>query len=70
MTEYQALEKDGRIWKSFNHPNVARFYGLAFNCGIMPALVLEFYPNGNINEFVKQKSLNDEAKFSLVLLFI
>jgi len=32
----------------------------------MPALVLEFYPNGNINEFVKQKSLNDEAKFSLI----
>jgi len=34
----------------------------------MPALVLEFYPNGNINEFVKQKSLDDAAKLSLVTL--
>ena len=36
----------------------------------MPALVLEFYPNGNINEFVKRESPNDEAKLSLVLLLI
>ena len=46
--------------------NVARFHGLAFNCGLMPALILDFYSNGNVNEFVKTKSLTDDCKLTLV----
>ena len=66
VTSLQELECHGRVWKTFKHTNVARFHGLAFNFGLMPALILDFYPNGNINEFVKTKSLTDDCKFNLV----
>jgi len=61
-----ALQTAGRIWKKLQHENIARFHGLAFNCGIMPALVLDYYPNGNINDFIKQRGLKDHAKLSLI----
>ena len=32
----------------------------------MPALILDFYPNGSVNEFVKEHALGDEAKLYLV----
>ena len=32
----------------------------------MPALILDFYSNGNVNEFVKRRALADGAKLYLV----
>ena len=62
----QALEEHGRLWKTLRHPNVGRFYGLASDLGTMPALILDFYPNGNVNEFVKNHALEDGSKLYLV----
>jgi len=62
----QALEDHGCRWKTFDHPNVAHFYGFASNLGTMPALILDFYPNRNVNEFVKEHALDDGAKLYLV----
>lgn len=58
--EFQAkfrkrLEREARIWLSLKHPNVAEFYGLAFNIGHMPALILAFYGNGTVVEYAKNK---------------
>jgi hypothetical protein len=50
-----------------NHPNVSEFYGLAFNFGYMPALILPFYENGNVVEYVREK--DGEAKLDMVSIF-
>jgi hypothetical protein len=62
----QRLHEHGKVWRRFEHPNVAHFYGLAFNCGNMPALILTFYSNGNIMEYLKA---SDASKLILVYIF-
>jgi len=59
----QRLHEHGKVWRRFDHPNVAHFYGLAFNCGNMPALILTFYSNGNIMEYLKA---SDASKLILI----
>ena len=60
----QRLEREAQIWQHLKHPNVSEFYGLAFNFGYMPALILPFYSNGNVVEYVSQK--NEETKLNMV----
>jgi O-antigen/teichoic acid export membrane protein len=63
----QRLERQARVWQHLQHPNVAEFFGLAFSFGYMPALILPFYGNGTVIEFVKEK--DDQVKLDMVLCF-
>jgi len=60
----QRLEREARIWRRLEHPNVSEFYGLAFNFGYMPALILPYYGNGNVVDYVREK--NSGAKLDMV----
>jgi serine/threonine protein kinase len=60
----QRLEREARVWRCLEHSNVSEFYGLAFSFGYMPALILPFYSNGNVVEYVREKG--DEAKLDMV----
>ena len=72
QTRVQLLESRSRVWKTFNHENVARFHGLMACSEGMPALVLNFYPNGNINEFLRTRDPKpkDVIKLTLVLCHV
>lgn len=48
----QQLYIHAAVWQRFNHPNVAHFYGLAFDCGDMPAIIIEDYPHGNVIQYL------------------
>ena len=54
------------IWQYLKHPNVSEFYGLAFNFGYMPALILPFYGNATVVDYVKEK--DEEIKLDMVLM--
>jgi serine/threonine protein kinase len=59
----QRLEEPALVWQRLKHPNVSEFYGLSFNFGYMPALVLPFYGNGNVVDHVRQK--DNDAKLDM-----
>lgn len=63
----QRLEHEARIWEYLEHPNVSEFFGLAFNVGSMPALILPFYGNGTVVQYVKEK--DDQARLDMVFAF-
>jgi serine/threonine protein kinase len=56
----QRLEREALVWQRLRHPNVSEFYGLAFSFGYMPALILQFYSQGNVVEFCKGKKGEDK----------
>lgn len=58
------LVNNAWIWQYLKHPNVSEFYGLAFNFGYMPALILPFYGNATVVEYVKEK--DNEIKLDMV----
>jgi len=60
----ERLEHEAHIWHHLQHQNVSEFYGIAFNFGYMPALILPFYSNGTVVEYANKK--DDEAKKDLV----
>jgi serine/threonine protein kinase len=60
----QRLGIQARVWRRLQHPNVSEFYGLAFSFGYMPALILPFYPKGNVVDYVRKA--DDEAKLDMV----
>jgi serine/threonine protein kinase len=60
----ERLEREALVWRRLQHPNVAQFYGLAFSFGYMPALILPFYSNGGVVEYVRGK--NDRSKLDMV----
>jgi serine/threonine protein kinase len=60
----ERLEREAHIWQHLKHPNVSEFYGLAFNFGYMPALILPFYGNGTVVEYLKERS--NEARLAMV----
>jgi len=72
QTRAQRLEDCSRVWKTLHHANVARFYGFMSCSEGMPALVLDFYPNGNINEFLRRQDPkpNNDIKLTLVQYFL
>ena len=63
----QRLEEAALVWRRLEHPNVSEFHGLSFNFGYMPALVLPFYGNGNVVEYVRQK--DNDMKLDMVSIF-
>jgi len=57
----ERLKQEARVWQHLKHQNITEFYGLAFNFGYMPALILPFYGKGTVVEYVKGK----DNKFKL-----
>ncbi|KAJ7590438.1 kinase-like domain-containing protein [Mycena floridula] len=60
------LRREGAKWRTLKHDNVAEFYGLALNMGPMPALVLPYYPKGNVVTFVRETSPSGDEKLRLI----
>jgi len=60
----ERLEHEAHIWHHLQHRNVSEFYGIAFNFGYMPALILPFYGNGTVVDYANKK--DDETKKDLV----
>ncbi|KAJ7590439.1 kinase-like domain-containing protein [Mycena floridula] len=60
------LRREGAIWRQLKHENIAEFYGLALTLGPMPALVLDYYPNGNIIAYLRQQKASNAERLSLV----
>ncbi|THV01324.1 kinase-like protein [Dendrothele bispora CBS 962.96] len=48
------LERQLHIWKTLQHSNVSPLHGLMFAFGKLPAVVTPYYPNGNINAYIKR----------------
>ncbi|KAK2467701.1 hypothetical protein APHAL10511_000295 [Amanita phalloides] len=53
-------------WVTFDHANVARCYGYALDCGPMPAIVMDYYHEGNIMQHIKAKHPSFEEKIKMV----
>lgn len=51
----QDLVREGSVWKTLKHPNILEFLGLVFNMSSIPAIVLPYYPSGNVMEYLKAK---------------
>lgn len=46
------------MWSNLAHPNIAPFLGISYDLGRpgMPSIVYPYYPNGNIMDFLKNRS--------------
>jgi hypothetical protein len=62
----QNLVEQARIWMTFDDKHVMPFYGIALNCGYMPALVLPFYSRGNVVNYLRRVEVDDAGKLDLV----
>jgi serine/threonine protein kinase len=60
------LVEQARIWLTFNNEHIMPFYGIALNCGYMPALVLPFYSRGNVVNYLRRVEVDDAGKLNLV----
>jgi serine/threonine protein kinase len=47
------------VWRRLEHPNIAKFYGVSFQLGERPAVVMEWYNNGTAKDFVEGHSFED-----------
>lgn len=45
------------MWKRLEHPNIAKFYGVSFQLGGRPALVMQWYENGTAPNYIKDRSM-------------
>jgi len=61
------LAEQASIWVTFDNKNVMPFYGIALNCGYMPALVLPYYSEGNVVNHLRRNEVDDAGKLKLVL---
>ncbi|KAK2465006.1 hypothetical protein APHAL10511_003082 [Amanita phalloides] len=59
------MEKLSR-WVEFEHDNIARCYGYATDCGPMPALIMDYYPRGNITQFLKAGDTSFNQRVELI----
>ncbi|TDL23444.1 kinase-like protein, partial [Rickenella mellea] len=60
----------GRNWRLLVHPNVCNFYGLCFDYGYLPALVVQFHENGNVMEYLQnaqEKTVPQPNRLMLIL---
>ncbi|KAF8634522.1 hypothetical protein AX17_004195 [Amanita inopinata Kibby_2008] len=62
----EKLVGHGQRWQEFDHPNVAKFYGLAFDQGLMPALILDYYHKGGILQYLNDNSVSTQERLVLV----
>lgn len=54
-------------WATLDHKNVAKCYGYTHDCGVMPALVMQYYARGNVIEYLKEKIVSFSHKIHLVI---
>ncbi|KIM84883.1 hypothetical protein PILCRDRAFT_817698 [Piloderma croceum F 1598] len=55
------LNREVYVWHRLDHLNVARMFGTSYHMGARPAIVLEWYQNGNASEYLK-KNPNADRK--------
>jgi serine/threonine protein kinase len=60
----ERLERESQDWQHLQHPNVSEFLGLVSNFVDVPALILPFYGNGTVVDYVKDK--DNETKLDMV----
>jgi serine/threonine protein kinase len=58
------LDREVGVWKHLNHPNIAKFYGISFQLGGRPALVMQWYEHGAATGFLTSQS--DEKRLEIV----
>jgi len=55
-----------KVWFHFNHSSVSQFLGLSFHHTYMPSLVLPFYPNGNVIQYLDKTEKSDNHKLHML----
>ena len=40
------------MWNRLSHPNIAKFYGISFQLGGRPSLVMQWYENGAAPDYL------------------
>ena len=63
----QRLNQCVERWKAFHHQNIAECYGYALDCGLLPALVMRHYPEGNVVDYVTRENSSFEDRLRLVI---
>ncbi|KIM84884.1 hypothetical protein PILCRDRAFT_817699 [Piloderma croceum F 1598] len=53
------LNRELYVWHRLDHPNIARMFGTSYHMGGRPAIVLEWYQNGNASEYLKKNPTAD-----------
>lgn len=61
----QHLRKEAMVWKGLQHENIARFYGVSFDIGGRPAVVMQWYQKGTAPQFLKNEP--EEKRFEVVM---
>lgn len=62
----QRLDRESRVWSSLSHPNIVPFLGMCNDAERpqIPCMISPYYPNGNINRYIKIRP--DTDRFLLV----
>lgn len=60
------LKREVTKWMPLQHENVAVVRGLVYNKGIMPGIVLDFYANGNVIEYLTLDEVRRKDKRRMV----
>jgi hypothetical protein len=55
---------------TFAHENIAECYGYARDCGPLPALVMRYYPKGNITHYVTTETPSFDNRIQLVIVAV
>ncbi|KAF5364546.1 hypothetical protein D9757_011817 [Collybiopsis confluens] len=59
---FRKLEREIIGWQAISHTNIATVYGLAFTFANLPSLVTNYYPNGNINDYLSKNPTEEKNK--------
>jgi hypothetical protein len=54
---HQRMNREIEMSIHLEHPNVAKFYGVSFALGGEPAMVMQWYRNGTVRDFVKDRDI-------------
>ncbi|KAK2461109.1 hypothetical protein APHAL10511_006888 [Amanita phalloides] len=62
----ETFKRHTQRWVTFNHANVARCYGYALDFGLMPAIIMDYYSEGEIMKYMKAKCSSFEQKIKMI----
>ena len=54
------------MWNRLHHPNIAKFYGISFQLGGRPSLVMQWYENGAAPDYLSSRP--NERRLDIVSL--
>lgn len=63
----EKLQRQHVTWRNLDHPNVCKVYEIAEEFGFLPALVMDYYPKGNIIKHIQKHNPSTEQRMSWVL---